>query len=102
MECSVLLSVYNGAATLKETIESILNQTEKDFEFIIIDDRSKDKSAEIIKQYAKADTRIRPVFHSENAGLSASLSEGLRLAQTDLVARIDHDDIALPKRLELQ
>lgn len=102
MECSVLLTVYNGAATLGETINSILNQTEKDFEFIIIDDGSKDQTPEIIRKYAKEDSRVRPVLHSENAGLSARLNEGLLLAQTDLVARIDHDDIALAKRLELQ
>jgi|KBSMisStandDraft_5_1062788.scaffolds.fasta_scaffold32390_2 glycosyltransferase involved in cell wall biosynthesis len=102
MECSVLLTVYNGAATLAETIASILNQTEKDFEFLIIDDGSKDHTPEIIRKYAKKDSRIRPVIHTDNAGLSARLNEGLLLAQTDLVARIDHDDIALPKRLELQ
>jgi glycosyltransferase involved in cell wall biosynthesis len=102
MECSVLLTVYNGEAKLAEAIESILNQTERDFEFIIIDDKSKDHSKQIISEYAKKDSRIRPLFHERNMGLAKSLNEGLALASTDLIARMDQDDISLPSRLKLQ
>ncbi len=102
MDCSVLLPVYNGAATLADTIDSILAQALGDFEFLIIDDASSDASSEILRRYAAQDERIRLVQHRGNQGLSSTLNEGLRLARTDLVVRIDQDDIALPERLELQ
>lgn len=97
---TVLMSVYNGENYLKEAIDSILGQTFKDFEFLIIDDGSTDSSLNIIKSYT--DTRIRLVPNEQNIGLTKSLNRGLGLALGEYIARMDVDDISLPKRLETQ
>jgi len=93
------MPVYNGGKYLNAAIESILSQTEKDFEFIIINDGSKDNSAEIIKSYT--DHRIVYV-EQENHGLAATLNRGIDIAHGKYIARMDADDIALPARLEAQ
>ena len=98
---SVVMSVYNGEKYLDEAIESILNQTYKDFEFIIINDGSTDKSLEIIEKYKNQDDRII-LISRENKGLVASLNEGIELAKGKYIARMDADDISLPKRFEVQ
>ena len=98
---SVILPVYNGEKYLKEAIESILNQTYTNFEFIIINDGSKDSSLEIIKEYEKEDERII-VISRENKGLIATLNEGIEKAKGKYIARMDQDDISLPQRLETQ
>jgi glycosyltransferase involved in cell wall biosynthesis len=95
------MAVYNGGELLQSAIESVLNQTLTDFEFIIIDDGSTDDSGCIIQTYAKRDTRIR-AFNHENQGLSKSLNRGLLLAQGKYIARQDHDDLSLPERFRLQ
>jgi len=102
MKCSVLLPVYNGAAFLPLAIESILKQDDPDFEFLLIDDCSTDDSAKIIRHYAASDERIRAIFHRENAGLAATLNEGLTEARSDLIVRMDQDDLALPQRIGAQ
>jgi len=99
---SVVMSVYNGKEFLNESIQSILNQTFKDFEFIIINDCSTDKSLEKIKRYAKVDKRIILLKNKKKLGLTKSLNKGLKLAKGKYIARIDADDIALPERLEKQ
>jgi len=96
---TVLMSVYNGEKYLREAIDSILNQTFKDFEFLIIDDGSTDSSADIIRSYC--DPRIR-VFKQENTGLTKSLNRGLNLAKGEYIVRQDADDISLPLRFEIQ
>jgi glycosyltransferase involved in cell wall biosynthesis len=93
------MSVYNSEQFLREAVESILTQTIKELEFIIINDGSTDKTAEILSHYD--DPRLR-VIHQDNRGLSASLNRGLKMAQTELVARMDADDIAYANRLEVQ
>ncbi|HIP11775.1 MAG TPA: glycosyltransferase family 2 protein, partial [Arcobacter sp.] len=98
---SVLLSVYNGEKYLDEAIESILNQTYQDFEFIIINDGSTDKSLEIIEKYKKEDNRI-VVISRENKGLIYSLNEGISQAKGKYIARMDADDISLATRFEEQ
>jgi glycosyltransferase involved in cell wall biosynthesis len=96
---SVLLPVYNGEPYLKAAIESILNQTFRDFELIIIDDGSKDRSKEIISQFK--DKRIR--WQSQpNAGLASTLNKAMKLAHGDYLARQDQDDLSLPERLAKQ
>jgi glycosyltransferase involved in cell wall biosynthesis len=100
MKVSVLMSVYNGEKFLRESIESILDQTFKDFEFLIIDDASTDSSKEIILSYSNP--RIRLVENATNLGLTKSLNIGLKLAQGEFVARMDSDDVSLPERLEKQ
>ena len=98
---SVIMAIYNGGELLQSAIDSVLNQTYSDFEFIIIDDGSTDDSGRIIQAYAKRDTRIR-AFNQENQGLSKSLNRGLLLAQGKYIARQDHDDLSLPERFKLQ
>lgn len=98
---SVLLPVYNGGAYLTGAIESILNQTFTDFEFIIINDGSTDNSLSLIQGLMKSDSRIRLVDR-ENKGLVASLNEGIAIAKGKYIARMDADDISLPTRLEVQ
>lgn len=102
MKLSVLLPVYNAGNLLARAIVSILSQDFTDFEFIIIDDASKDESAKVIREFAGRDARIKPVFHEQNAGLSATLNEGLDLAATPFVVRMDQDDESLPRRLGMQ
>lgn len=98
---SVVMSVYNGEKYLAEAIESILNQTYKNFEFIIVNDGSKDNSVEIIKNYMKQDNRI-VLIDRENKGLPYSLNEGISIAKGEYIARMDADDISLPTRFEKQ
>lgn len=97
---TVLMPVYNGEKFLREAIESILNQTFSDFELLVIDDGSKDASAGIIKSYT--DRRIRIIQNPGNKGLIYTLNKGLELAEGEYVARMDSDDISLPRRLERQ
>jgi glycosyltransferase involved in cell wall biosynthesis len=97
---SVLTTVYNGGEYLAEAIESVLNQTFINFEFIIIDDASTDNSVEIIKSYS--DSRIRFFKNEKNIGQIASLNKGLKLAKGYYIARLDQDDVCLPARLEEQ
>lgn len=91
---SVVISVYNGEKYLSEAIESVLNQTYKDFEFIIINDGSTDNSLEIIKKYQNQDERI-VLISRENKGLVSSLNEGIEKAKGKYIARMDADDICL-------
>jgi glycosyltransferase involved in cell wall biosynthesis len=97
---TVLMSVYNGEKHLKESIDSILNQTFEDFEFLIITDPSTDKSIEIIKSYT--DKRIKLVQNEQKQGLVNSLNIGLDIANGKYIARMDCDDISLPQRLQKQ
>lgn len=97
---TVLMTVYNGEKFLAEAIDGILNQTFRDFEFLIINDGSTDGSREIIKSYE--DPRINLVDNETNIGLTASLNRGLSLAGGEYIARQDADDISLPGRLEKQ
>lgn len=101
-QITVLMSVYNGLPYLQESINSILNQSFKDFEFIIIEDCSSDTSLEVLKSYAKKDRRIRLIKNTENKGLGANLKKGVELAKGDYIARMDDDDISLPHRLQTQ
>ena len=97
---TVLMPVYNGEKYLEEAIKSILNQTLRDFEFLIIDDGSTDKSAQIIKSFN--DPRIRLERNKTNLGLIATLNKGLGLSKGKYIARMDCDDMSLPKRLSVQ
>lgn len=95
------MSVFNGQAFLVEAIESVLAQTFRDFEFVIVDDGSTDSTPEILNRFAKQDGRIRIHRHA-NKGRAESLNVGIGLAAGKYVARMDADDIALPHRLERQ
>lgn len=99
---SVLMPVYNTEKYVAESIESILQQTFSDFEFIILDDCSTDRSLEIIQKYAKQDSRIRVYQNSQNQGISFSRNRLLDLAVGKYIAWQDADDISLPTRLQKQ
>lgn len=98
---SVLMPVYNGEAYLCEAIESILNQTFHNLEFIIINDGSTDGTAAILNDYREKDTRIR-LYYQENQGIIRALNRGLELALGTYIARMDADDISVPHRLSRQ
>ena len=102
LKVSVLMSVYNGEKFLSEAVESILNQTFRNFEFLIIDDGSTDTSFQILSTYAAQDERVRIVRNDENVGLTRSLNKGLELSNGEYIARMDSDDISLPERLSSQ
>lgn len=97
---TVLMPVYNGEKYLKDAIDSILNQTFNDFEFLIINDGSTDKSVEIIESYN--DSRIKLINNKVNIGVSASRNECMDIALGEYIAFMDCDDISLPKRLQIQ
>ncbi len=97
---TVLMPIYNGEAFVAEAVESILDQTFQDFEFLVIDDGSTDKSVEIVERYD--DPRIRLIRNEQHKELIRTLNRGLELAQGKYVARMDADDISLPDRLERQ
>lgn len=99
---SVVMPVYNREHYLKESIESILNQTFTDFEFIIVDDQSTDSSWQIIQEYAKKDKRIIAVKNSGKKGCYPARNCGHKLAKGKYIAVMDSDDIALPHRLQTQ
>jgi glycosyltransferase involved in cell wall biosynthesis len=97
---SVLLPVYNGSRYLAAAIESVLRQAWRDFELIVIDDGSTDDSATIAASFA--DPRVVILRSERNLGLVATLNRGLESARGELVARLDADDVADPRRLEAQ
>lgn len=97
---TVLLPAFNADKYLSPAIESILSQTFSDFEFLIINDGSSDHTEEIILSYK--DSRIKYVKNKKNLGLITTLNKGLELAKGKYIARMDADDIAMPKRLEKQ
>ncbi|NET35089.1 MAG: glycosyltransferase family 2 protein [Cyanothece sp. SIO1E1] len=98
---SVVMPAYNASSYIAEAIESILKQTFRDFEFIIIDDGSTDSTVMIAEQYGKQDERIK-LIQSEHIGVSRARNLGTKEAKYDWVAVMDADDIALPERFEQQ
>lgn len=96
------MAVFNGHKYLSETIESILDQSFSNFEFIIIDDGSTDGSSEIIDHYHQKDPRVIVIQNRENIGLALSLNKGLQIAKGKYIARMDADDVCLPERFQTQ
>lgn len=106
-QISVLMPVYNGAMQGKErflrlAIESILNQTFSDFEFVIINDGSHDHTQAILDEYAAKDSRIKLHRNQENLRLMRTLNKGIELCSCPLIARMDSDDISMVTRLDIQ
>lgn len=99
---SVVTTVYNGERFLAEAIESILGQTFGDFEYILVDDASSDSSPRILQHYAHQDRRILVLRNSSNCNVSYALNRALETASGEYFANLDQDDIAYPRRLELQ
>lgn len=97
---SVLMAVHNEKEYLKQSIESVLNQSFKDFEFIIIDDCSDTKTKKILKGYK--DKRIKILYNKKNLGLTKSLNKAIKISKGEYIARMDVDDISLPNRFSKQ
>ncbi len=99
---SVLMPAYNTEKYIGEAIESILNQTFKDFEFIIIDDGSSDKTWEIIQKYAKMDDRVVALKNEKNLGISPTRNKLIKSSNGEYIVWQDSDDISLACRIEKQ
>ena len=99
---SVIMSTYNRENYLPAAMESILNQTYTDFEFIIIDDASTDNTAKLLQEYQEKDSRIVVISNPQNLGYNKNLTTGFKLAKGKYLARMDDDDISLPTRFEKQ
>jgi len=102
VKVSVVMGVYNGEPFVGEAIESILNQTYTDFEFIVIDDGSTDSTWDTIQSYASRDKRVKAVKNESNIGLTRSLNKGIAMAGGEYIARQDADDISMPERFARQ
>lgn len=98
---SVLMTVHNGQAYLAEALEALLNQTFPDFEVVVVDDGSVDRSSAIVRHYASIDGRFR-LIAMPHMGRAAALNTGLRACRGEFIAVNDADDISLPRRLEVQ
>ena len=101
MNISVLIPVFNSDRFLAEAIDSVLGQTFRNFELIVIDDGSTDRSPQILANYAAKDSRVKIITHA-NIGMGQSLNKAMSLANGDWIARLDGDDIMEPDRLERQ
>ena len=99
-EITALMSVYNGEEFIAETIESILNQTYPDFEFVIVNDGSTDRTKEIIESFK--DDRIKLFNLDGNRGVGPALNYGLSKVKNKYVVKVDADDISVPTRFEEQ
>ncbi len=97
---SVVVSVYNGAQFIAEAIQSILDQSFRDFELIVVDDASIDNSQKVIASFS--DPRIRLLINEQNLGLARSLNKGIAAANGKYIARQDADDVSVPNRLQIQ
>lgn len=98
---SVIVPVYNTGAILRDTLDSIINQTYKNFELILVDDGSKDESPKICDEYASNDSRIK-VLHKENGGICDARNVGIAAAAGEYITFCDHDDLYMPDKLQVQ
>jgi glycosyltransferase involved in cell wall biosynthesis len=101
-QVSVLIAVYNGLPYLEAALRSIMDQTLREIEIIVVDDASTDDTPAVLARLATEDPRIRVETLTENLRLPGALNRGLELVRAPLVARMDADDIADPKRLAVQ
>jgi len=97
---SVVITAYNAAQSLEESVASILHQTLKDIEIIVVDDGSTDNTYNILRSIP--DDRIRLIRLLDNRGRAAAANIGIEAATTDIIARHDADDISIPERLDIQ
>lgn len=99
---SIITPCHNCEKYIAETIESVINQTFADWEMIIFDDCSSDRSVEIAREYAQSDARINVYVNSENSGAAVTRNNAIKVSQGEYLAFLDSDDIWLPQKLELQ
>jgi glycosyltransferase involved in cell wall biosynthesis len=95
------MPVYNSASFLRESINSVLDQTFRDFELFAVDDGSTDRSWEILQSFEN-DRRVRPIRRKTNQGAAAARNDGIAASDSDFIAFLDSDDLAIPQRLETQ
>jgi len=98
---SVVMPVYNAEAYLAEAVKSVLSQTFDDFDFIIVNDGSTDRSEKMLQEFARADRRIN-LISRPNTGIVGALNDGLKVVESPLIARMDADDTSVPMRLQRQ
>ena len=98
---SVIVPMYNAATTIERTLASVCEQTYKNLEIIVVDDGSRDPSAEIVRKWEKADSRVR-LYSQANAGLAATRNAGFGQSSKGLVAFIDADDLWAPDKIRAQ
>lgn len=101
LNISIICTVKNGSKTIKNTIKSVLDQTLKEWELIIIDDGSTDKTLEIISRYSEIDSRIK-VIETKGIGRGAALNLAIENSKGEYVANLDADDLMHPEKLEIQ
>ena len=99
---SIIMGIYNCERTLDRCIDSILKQTYKNWELIMCDDCSKDNTLKLAQEYSNRYENIKVVMNKENSGLAYSLNQCLSAAKGKYIARMDSDDISLPRRIETQ
>lgn len=99
---SVVMPVYNAAEFLSEAVKSIICQTYRDFEFIIVDDASEDSSWKTIQEFSQKHKQIKIYRNHRNLGVSETVKKAISLAKGEFLCRMDADDIALPQRIEKQ
>jgi len=99
---SVILPTYNGEKFIARAINSVLNQTFKDFELIIVDDGSTDNTAQVIKEFQKKDNRIKYIWQKNSGAPARPRNTGIKHAQGEYIAFLDHDDEWLPEKLKKQ
>ena len=99
---SVIIPCYNAEKYLRESVESIINQSYPNLEIICIDDCSTDSTLAILEELASRDARVKVLHNSRNMKIASSLNRGLEYSTGEYIARMDADDIALPKRIEKQ
>lgn len=97
---SIIMAAYNAENTIRQAVESVLNQTYKNFELIVVNDCSEDKTAEIVRSYS--DPRVRLIENEVNSGVSKTRHTGVLVASGDWIAILDSDDMWTPDKLEKQ
>jgi glycosyltransferase involved in cell wall biosynthesis len=102
MHVSVIMAVYNGELTVQAAVESVLTQTYADWDLIIVNDGSTDRTSKVIDSLARKDRRVSIINNPRNLGFPASLNVGWRASKSELIALNDADDVSLPQRLERQ
>lgn len=101
VETTIILPVYNAERYLKQCIQSIVNQTYKDFELIVVDDASTDSTSQILKEFAKKDSRIQLHRNTANQGVAYTMNKAISFANGQYITIMNADDIMLPERLKL-
>lgn len=99
---SVIMPAYNCEKYIADAIESVLKQTYSNFELIVIDDGSKDRTLEIIREYSNKDPRVKALQNEKNSGVSSTRNRGISLAEGEWIAFLDSDDIWIEDKLEKQ